>query len=50
VTVLGVAFTKVRFVMREFMELRNAPPTIRYLGDTWIAVVLTALVLIYLLA
>jgi heme/copper-type cytochrome/quinol oxidase subunit 4 len=50
VTVLAVAMTKVRFVMREFMELRNAPATIRRLADTWIALVLTALVLTYLFA
>jgi hypothetical protein len=48
VCVLAVAFLKIRVVGRYFMELRAAPPPLRWVFDLWAVVVCTALVTIYL--
>ena len=36
IAVLAIAYAKVRFVMREFMELRNAPKAMGYAADAWL--------------
>lgn len=49
VAVLLVAFVKVRFVLRDFMELRSAPAILRRIGDAWVIGMPVALVAMYLL-
>lgn len=41
---IGLAVVKVRIIMRQFMEVRDAPPLLRGLTDAWIAVMAVALV------
>ncbi len=48
VAVLVVAFVKVRLVGLHFMELRDAPRALRALFEGYVAVVGTALVVMYL--
>lgn len=43
VSVLGMALVKVRFILREFMEVRHAPVLLGRLTDGWLA--LTAVIL-----
>ena len=43
-SVIGMALIKVRFIMREFMEVRHAPVLLCRLTDAWLA--LTTLVLL----
>ncbi|MDH6245080.1 cytochrome C oxidase subunit IV family protein [Mycobacterium sp. OTB74] len=45
VVILVVAFVKVRMVMFEFMELRDAPTWMRRSADGWILEIATLLVL-----
>ena len=45
--VLVVSFVKVRLVMREFMELRTAPPWLRLVGDLWVVAVAALLIGLY---
>lgn len=47
VAIIVVAFVKVRFVILDFMEIRNAPLFMRIVGETWCVVVCTALVSLY---
>ena len=44
VSVLGMALVKVRFILREFMEVRHAPVLLGRLTDGWLA--LTAVILL----
>jgi hypothetical protein len=46
VAVIIVAFTKVRLVGLDYMELRTAPPLLRYFFEAWILVVMLAIILI----
>ncbi len=48
VTIIVVSFIKVRLVMSEFMELREAPHFLRLLADGWIFVITLLLVWLYL--
>lgn len=48
VAILVITFIKVRFVILDFMELRNAPGTLRWINELW--VVATGAVLISMLA
>jgi len=50
VSILAVAFVKVRFVGMHFMELRHAPLPLRGLFHAWYAMFCGATVLIYLVA
>ena len=34
---IGIALVKVRFILREFMEVRHAPFMLRRLTDLWVA-------------
>jgi Prokaryotic Cytochrome C oxidase subunit IV len=49
VVVMIVAFVKVRFVGRDFMELRSAPTLAQRIFDGWVAIVCSAMIAIYLL-
>lgn len=44
--IFGIAALKVRFVMLDFMELRDAPTPVRIIFEGWIVAV-TALILIF---
>ena len=46
--IILVSFVKVRFVMQEFMELREAPLYMRLLADGWILVITLVLIGLYL--
>lgn len=45
--IIGVALLKVRLVMLDFMELRNAPMPLRIAVEAWTVVMLAVLVLLY---
>jgi len=45
--VLVLAFVKVTFVVREFMEVRHAPLWLKFLTGTWIVVACALLVILY---
>lgn len=47
---LAIAFVKVRYVALDFMELRTAPPPLRWAIELWVLVVGIGLVGLYLLA
>jgi len=46
IAVVIVAFTKVRLVGLDYMELRTAPPLLRYFFEVWILIVMLAIILI----
>jgi hypothetical protein len=48
VAIIVVAFIKVRFVILDFMEIRNAPLFMRLIGEVWVFVVCSTLILLYL--
>lgn len=48
VTMLILAFFKVRLVIREFMEVRHAPKPLRWVCDGWVIVAVVATVSSYL--
>ena len=45
--VLLIAAVKIRVIMREFMEVRHAPPLLRRLTDSWVALVFVLLLVLY---
>ena len=49
VTVFAICFAliKVRIIMREFMEVRSAPPVLRRLTDFWVLLMAVALLGVY---
>jgi hypothetical protein len=46
VTVIAVAFIKVRFVVLDFMELRTAPLPLRLVFEGWLLIVGGAIMLL----
>ncbi len=48
VSALCFALIKVRIIMREFMEVRTAPPVLRRLTDFWVLLMAFALLGVYL--
>lgn len=48
--ILIVTFIKVRFVMLDFMEVRRAPRWMRGVGEAWIVLITTLLVVLFLRA
>lgn len=48
VTMLVLAFFKVRLVIREFMEVRHAPVALRWVCDGWLILAVVATVSSYL--
>jgi len=48
VAAICLALVKVRIIMREFMEVRTAPPVLRRLTDYWIVLMAAALLGVYL--
>jgi hypothetical protein len=49
VGVIAMALVKVRFIVREFMEVRHAPVLLCRLTDAWIAITAVALLGAYFL-
>ncbi|MFA5632223.1 MAG: cytochrome C oxidase subunit IV family protein [Porticoccaceae bacterium] len=47
IAIIIVSFVKVRFVMYEFMELREAPLFMRLLTDGWIIATTGVLIMLY---
>lgn len=47
--VIGFALIKVRFIIREFMEVRTAPLIVKLITDGWLAATYAALLTAYLL-
>lgn len=47
VSAICLALLKVRIIMRQFMEVRDAPPLLRRLTDAWIACMAVALLVTY---
>jgi hypothetical protein len=45
--VVFIALFKMRFIMREFMEVRTAPAWIKYVSDAWLATVFVCLLVAY---
>lgn len=50
VAVVAIAAFKVRLVVRQFMEVRAAPPWLRRLTDGWVLTLLGSILGIYLLS
>jgi len=48
--VLLVAFFKCRLVLMVFMEVRDAPPVLRWCCEAWVLVACTAVIATYWLA
>jgi hypothetical protein len=48
VTAIALAAVKVRIIMREFMEVRNAPPLLCRLTDAWVAGMAAVMIGLYL--
>lgn len=46
--IIAVTFVKVRLVIREFMEVRTAPPWLRFGTDGWLLLVGTVLLVRFL--
>ena len=46
-SIIVIAFIKVRFVILDFMEIRNAPLPMRLIGELWVVVICTTLVTLY---
>lgn len=47
VSAICLALVKVRIIMREFMEVRNAPRALRRLTDFWVLLMAVALLGVY---
>lgn len=45
--VLAIAFLKVRFVGLDFMELRQAPATLRWVFEGWVFLTCAAVIAMY---
>ena len=48
IVVLAIAAVKTRFVIRQFMDVRAAPHWLRRATDAWLAVLMAAIVGLYL--
>jgi len=48
IAVIVVAFVKVRLVILDFMEIRHAPLPMRIAAETWVLLICTAQVVLYL--
>lgn len=48
ITMLILAFFKVRLVIREFMEVRHAPVQLRWVCDAWLIAAVVATISSYL--
>ncbi len=47
VVILAIAFVKIRFVILDFMELRNAPLGMRLVAEAWVIGVGGTLIALY---
>jgi hypothetical protein len=50
VSIIAVAFVKVRLVILEFMEIRRAPLPMRLAGEVWILTLCATLITLFLRA
>lgn len=48
-TVIVVAYVKIRFVGLDFMELRHAPRLARIAFEAWVAIICSAIIIVQLL-
>ena len=48
ISLLGLAFFKVRLVIMHFMEIGNAPVVLRLIFESWLLVICGILILLYL--
>ena len=48
IVVLAIAAVKTRFVIRQFMDVRLAPHWLRRATDAWLAVLMAAIIGLYL--
>jgi hypothetical protein len=48
VVILVLAFVKIRFVILDFMEVRNAPIAMRAACEIWVVAVCAGLLILYL--
>ena len=48
VLIIFISLVKVRFVLREFMELWHAPTALKLLGDAWLVALMGLLTVLYL--
>jgi hypothetical protein len=48
IVVLGIATVKTRYVIRQFMDVRAAPRWLRRATGAWLAVLMAAIVALYL--
>lgn len=48
--ILVISFVKVRFVIRDFMEIRSAPSWMRAISDAWLVIITAVLVVLFLSA
>lgn len=46
---IAIALVKLRVILREFMEVRQAPPLLARLSDLWIAIIAISLLTAHLL-
>jgi hypothetical protein len=46
-TVMIVAFVKARFILLDFMELRDAPLPLRLFAEAWVTIVCLAILAMY---
>jgi hypothetical protein len=49
IVVLAIAAVKIRFVIRQFMDVRIAPHWLRRATDGWLAVLMAGIIGLYLL-
>lgn len=47
IAIIIVSLIKVRFVMLDFMEIRNSPTFMRIVAEAWVAVISIAMVALY---
>lgn len=49
VAILVITFIKVRFVILDFMELRDAPRWMRFVGEGWIVLICSVLTALFVI-
>ena len=47
VAVLIITFIKVRFIYLDFMELKTAPPALRWVVEAWALIACATLIVLY---
>jgi Prokaryotic Cytochrome C oxidase subunit IV len=47
IAIVFIAFLKIRYVILDFMEIRNAPTAMRIAAECWVVIVFATITLIY---